>query len=111
MEIEMSLAKLLAVVDGGSGSEAAVTAALDFGRRFSARVELLHVEIEPESAVPMVGEGMSGAAVEQRVQSRRAEADLLVMGAHGHSRLREMVLGEVTRGVLSDADIPVFLMH
>ncbi len=71
----MSLAKLLAVVDGGSGSEAAVTAALDFGRRFSARVELLHVEIDPESAVPMVGEGMSGAAVEQLVQSLRAEAE------------------------------------
>jgi nucleotide-binding universal stress UspA family protein len=54
---------------------------------------------------------MSGAAVEQPVQSRRAAADLLVMGAHGHSRLREMVLGGVTRSVLSDADIPVFLMH
>ncbi len=41
----------------------------------------------------------------------RAEADLLVMGAYGHSRLREMVLGGVTRSVLSDANIPVFLMH
>ena len=71
----MSLANRLAVVDGGSGSEAAMTAALDFGRRFSARVELLHVEIEPESAVPMVGEGMSGAAVEQLVQSLRVEAE------------------------------------
>lgn len=107
----MSLAKLLAVIDGGSGGEAAMTAALNFGRRCSARVELPHVEIEPESAVPMVGEGMSGAAVEQRVQSRRAEADLLVMGAHGHSRLREMVLGGVARSVLSDTNIPVFLMN
>jgi nucleotide-binding universal stress UspA family protein len=71
----MSLAKLLAVIDGGSGSEAAVTAALDLGRRFSARVELLHVEIDPETAVPMVGEGMSGAAVEQLVQSLRVEAE------------------------------------
>jgi nucleotide-binding universal stress UspA family protein len=71
----MSLAKLLAVIDGGSGSEAAVTAALDLGRRFSGRVELLHVEGDPETAVPMVGEGMSGAAVEQLVQSLRAEAE------------------------------------
>jgi nucleotide-binding universal stress UspA family protein len=71
----MSLAKLLAVIDGGSGSEAAVTAALDLGRRFSARVELLHVEIDPETAIPMVGEGMSGAAVEQLVQSLRAESE------------------------------------
>jgi len=107
----MSLAKRLAVVDGGSGSEAAMIAALDFGRRFSARVELLHVEIELESAVPGVGEGMSGAAVEKLVQSLRTEADLLVMGAHGHSRLREMVLGGVARSVLSDTNIPVFLMN
>ncbi len=71
----MSLAKLLAVIDGGSGSEAAMTAALDLGRRFSARVELLQVEIDPETAIPMVGEGMSGAAVEQLVQSLRAEAE------------------------------------
>jgi nucleotide-binding universal stress UspA family protein len=50
-------------------------AALDLGRRFSARVELLHVEIDAESVVPMVGEGMSGAAVEQLVQSLRAETE------------------------------------
>jgi nucleotide-binding universal stress UspA family protein len=71
----MSLAKLLAVIDGGSGSEAAMRAALDLGQRFSARVELLHVEVDPEGAVPMVGEGMSGAAVEQLVQSLRAEVE------------------------------------
>jgi nucleotide-binding universal stress UspA family protein len=71
----MSLAKLLAVIDGGSSSETAVTAALDLGRRFSARVELLHVEIDSQTAVPMVGEGMSGAAVEQLVQSLLAEAE------------------------------------
>ena len=71
----MSLAKLMAVIDGGSESEAALIAALDLGRRFSARVELLHVEIDAESVVPMVGEGMSGAAVEQLVQSLRAETE------------------------------------
>ncbi len=75
VEDEMPLAKLLAVIDGGSGSEAAVVAALDLGQRFSARVELLHVEIDPDSAVPMVGEGMSGAAVEQLVQSLRSESE------------------------------------
>ena len=73
----MSPAKLMAVIDGGSGSEAALIAALDLGRRFSAQVELLHVDIDGETAVPMVGEGMSGAAVEQLVQSLRAEGTLL----------------------------------
>jgi nucleotide-binding universal stress UspA family protein len=36
-------------------------------------------------------------------------ADLLVMGAYGHSRLREIVLGGATREVLRGARIPVLL--
>lgn len=38
-------------------------------------------------------------------------ADLLVMGAYGHSRFREMVLGGATRGILRDADVPVLMAH
>jgi nucleotide-binding universal stress UspA family protein len=38
--------------------------------------------------------------------------DMLVMGAYGHSRFREMVLGGVTRGVLdSPADLPILMAH
>lgn len=36
-------------------------------------------------------------------------ADLIVMGGYGHSRLREMVLGGVTNHVLKNHTIPVFL--
>jgi nucleotide-binding universal stress UspA family protein len=38
-------------------------------------------------------------------------ADLLVMGAYGHSRLREIVLGGATREVLRRADLPVLLSY
>ena len=38
-------------------------------------------------------------------------ADLLVMGAYGHSRLRELVLGGVTRQVLGEAVMPVLMAH
>ncbi len=38
-------------------------------------------------------------------------ADLLVMGAFGHSRAREFVLGGATRSVLDDVRIPVLLSH
>jgi nucleotide-binding universal stress UspA family protein len=38
--------------------------------------------------------------------------DMLVMGAYGHSRFREMVLGGVTRGVLdAPADLPILMAH
>ena len=38
-------------------------------------------------------------------------ADLLVMGAYGHSRIREFVLGGATRSMLAQAPIPVLLSH
>lgn len=38
-------------------------------------------------------------------------ADLLVMGAYGHSRLREMILGGVTRDVLRHMSVPVLMAH
>jgi nucleotide-binding universal stress UspA family protein len=36
---------------------------------------------------------------------------LLVMGCFGHSKLREICLGGVSRGVLADAGLPVLLAH
>ena len=38
-------------------------------------------------------------------------ADLLVMGAYGHSRLREFVLGGVTRTILAEMTVPVLMSH
>lgn len=38
-------------------------------------------------------------------------ADLLVMGAYGHSRFRELVLGGVTRNVLKHMTLPVLMSH
>ncbi|MBC8094386.1 MAG: universal stress protein [Akkermansiaceae bacterium] len=40
-----------------------------------------------------------------------ANADMLVMGAYGHSRLREFALGGATRALIADAAVPVFLSH
>lgn len=39
------------------------------------------------------------------------EADLLVMGGYGKSRLRELILGGVTRHVLNNATCPVLMAH
>lgn len=44
-------------------------------------------------------------------ECRRIGADLLVMGAFSHSRLRQLVLGGVTRHILSHAQIPCLLSH
>lgn len=39
------------------------------------------------------------------------DADLLVMGAYAHSRMREMLLGGMTEAILADCAIPAFLFH
>ncbi len=38
-------------------------------------------------------------------------ADLMVMGAFGHSKLRDFVLGGATKGILSDVRLPILLSH
>jgi nucleotide-binding universal stress UspA family protein len=37
--------------------------------------------------------------------------DFLVMGGYGHSRLREFILGGVTRGMLQSMTVPVLMSH
>ena len=39
------------------------------------------------------------------------DADLIVMGAYGHSRFREAILGGATRDMLEEANLPVFMKH
>ena len=44
--------------------------------------------------------------------NRRAveiDADLIVMGAYGHSRFREAILGGATRNMLEKAKVPVLM--
>jgi nucleotide-binding universal stress UspA family protein len=40
-----------------------------------------------------------------------AGADLLVMGAYGHSRLREFVFGGTSADILKSMTLPVFMVH
>lgn len=49
----------------------------------------------------------------ERLLSAAAEmdADLIVMGAFSHSRLRELVLGGVTQDILEIMDRPIFAAH
>lgn len=39
------------------------------------------------------------------------QIDLLVMGAYGHSRFREFILGGATRSVMARPPVPTFLSH
>lgn len=50
-----------------------------------------------------------GAALDSYIASRNA--DILVMGAFGHTRVRDFILGGATTSILSRPPIPVFLSH
>jgi len=50
-----------------------------------------------------------GAVLEACIAERKA--DLLVMGAYGHSRVREFVLGGATKAMLARPPVPILLSH
>jgi nucleotide-binding universal stress UspA family protein len=54
-----------------------------------------------------------GYSIGEALQSHALANDsgLLVMGAYGHSRIREFVLGGATRTVLKDVRLPVLMSH
>ena len=43
--------------------------------------------------------------------SLAAHADMLVIGAYGHSRIQQFVLGGVTRELMAECPIPLFMTH
>lgn len=51
----------------------------------------------------------AGTVLLERAETR--EVDLIVMGAYGHARLREFILGGATRSVLKGMKCPVLFSH
>lgn len=68
--------------------------------RHNVKAEAVHVEAEDIAA----GEVLLSRAADQ-------QADLIVMGAYGHSRYRELILGGATRSLLEAMTIPVLMSH
>ena len=64
----------------------------------------VRVDVVNEQTTAPVGEALLGIA-------RAYGAGLLVTGAFGHSRYRELVLGGVTRVLLERSELPVLVAH
>jgi nucleotide-binding universal stress UspA family protein len=64
----------------------------------------IRVEVTSASSPPDEGESLLAFAADQR-------SDLIVMGAYGHSRLREILLGGATRTALRSSPIPLWMAH
>ncbi|WP_374650896.1 universal stress protein [Dongia sp.] len=67
-------------------------------RGIEARTKRIHPaqELTPSALHALIVEGKYG---------------LVVMGGYGHSRLRELVLGGLTRHMLAEAKVPILLAH
>jgi nucleotide-binding universal stress UspA family protein len=46
-----------------------------------------------------------------RATIAQQQCDLVVMGAFGHSRIRDFILGGATKSLLADAPVPLFVSH
>ncbi len=84
---------------GGHGQQPGADIALHLARH-GITVEAQHIEARDLS---------TGNALLSRLADQ--DIDLLVMGAYGHSRLREMVLGGVTREAFQQMTVPVLMSH
>ena len=71
--------------------------------------EFLRLHEISAQAVAREFAGSVARSILDEVQRRNAR--LLVMGSRGHSALREFLFGSVTRAVLNDSPVPVFLCH
>ncbi len=121
-------AKVAVGWDGGAAAAHAVSSAIPLLARAQA-VEILNVTSGPIDTVQMdrlrdylrlhglaavehgINPGSQGTATALVDGATRAGAGLLVIGGFGHSRLRELVLGGVTRHVFANVTMPIFMAH
>jgi nucleotide-binding universal stress UspA family protein len=126
----LKLDHLMLCWDGSRSAARAAADAMPFILRARA-VEIVVVASEPAKSDELPGADMAhhlarhGAKVELKrivtaetdvastILSHAADnsADFLVMGGYGHSRLREFILGGVTRGILGSMTIPTLMSH
>jgi nucleotide-binding universal stress UspA family protein len=77
------------------------------GRDLSAHLARKGINVELRN-VDGMGQSAEAALLSE---ARALDADLIVMGGYGHSRLREFVFGGVTRALSRSSPIPVLVSH
>jgi nucleotide-binding universal stress UspA family protein len=77
------------------------------GHEIAAHLARHGVNIEVHN-VDGLGRSHAKALTDEAVAT---DADLMVLGAYGHSRAREFVLGGVTRELLTGSDVPLLMAH
>ncbi len=63
------------------------------------------------ASITVAAKGPDSIAAELLRRGMEKDASLLVMGAYGHSRLREAMLGGATRDILQTTSLPILMAH
>lgn len=71
----MAIKVVLAPLFGVPADEAALATALAVARKFSAHIDIMHIRADPRTMIPYIGEGMSGALIEEMIASAEQQAD------------------------------------
>jgi nucleotide-binding universal stress UspA family protein len=121
--------KAMIAYDGSAMSARAIADALPLLRK-SGHVELVTIAHKDKAPNQLPGFNMTRHLARHGITAKLKElppavdvgasilsyaadmgADYLVMGAYGHSRLREFVIGGTTRTIINSMTLPVFMAH
>lgn len=69
----MTIRSILVPVDGSEAATAVMSVALEFGRDIGAHIAILQVRSDPKDTIPLIGEGMSVAMIEDMIQIAEKE--------------------------------------
>jgi nucleotide-binding universal stress UspA family protein len=94
---------LLIVLNEKTSNDGKEIRGAEIGRHLARHDVKVRVETIPAADIDVTSAILSYVADDM--------ATLIVMGGYGHSRLREIVLGGVTRGMLKSMTVPVFMSH
>lgn len=119
------IASPMLAYDGSPRSSSAMQAAAEFCMSAKLPLAVVHVTKDEAAGDKVIEEArrylasyqvdstflcLTGTAPEKIVQTiRERQHDLLFIGAYGHSRIIEMVLGSTTEYVLRNSPCPIFL--
>lgn len=71
----MAIRTILAPVAGTAIDQRVMGMAFKMAKRFDAHLEALFVAAEPQDAIPIVGEGMSGLIIEEMIRAAESETE------------------------------------
>lgn len=128
-ELYRGIRRILVAYDASAHAEQALEQAITWARALSAELTVLSVE-EGDAArdAAACAKGGAGKAKDLGIAARALnadgkagpvildqagqwDADLIVIGAFGHSRIREFILGSAAAHVLTHASVPVLMVR